>query len=47
MFSEMSVQNNATQPKVLEDTYNWYCCESIPEDSVLRTLIVALYGEAQ
>jgi hypothetical protein len=46
-FSETSVRTSATQYKVSEDIYNWYRRESIPEDIVLRTLTVTLYGNAQ
>jgi hypothetical protein len=36
-FSEMLVRTSATQYKVPEGIFNWYRCESIPEDSVLAT----------
>jgi hypothetical protein len=45
-FSETSVRNSATRYKLL-DIFNWDYRESIPEDIVLRTLTVSLYGEPQ
>jgi hypothetical protein len=46
MYSEMSVQNSttvqnsATWYRVPEDTFNWYRHVSMPEDSVLQTLVI-------
>jgi hypothetical protein len=39
-FSETLVPNSVTRYIVPEDMYNGHCRESIPEDRVLRTLII-------